>query len=62
MAEERFFSVVAVVFFKEREVARYPTHERAEWKVAELNALAERDPRGGIQYRVRPAEERSGNG
>ena len=62
MAQERPYSVVAVVFFKEREIARYPTREQAEWKAKELNALAERDPRGGVQYRVRPVEERLENG
>ncbi len=62
MAGERSFSVVAVVFFKEREIARYPTREHAEWKARELNALAERDPRGGVQYRVRPVEGRTERG
>ncbi len=62
MAGERSFSVVAVVFFKEREIARYPTREQAEWKARELNALAERDPRGGVQYRVRPVEGRTERG
>jgi hypothetical protein len=55
--EERPFSVVAVTFFGQREVARYPTREQAEWRARELNAWAERNPRGPIQYLVRPANE-----
>ena len=55
--EERPFSVVAVTFFGQREVARYPTREQAEWRARELNAWAERNPRGYVQYLVRPADE-----
>jgi hypothetical protein len=55
--EERPYSVVAVTFFGQREVARYPTREQAEWRARELNAWAERNPRGYIQYLVRPAGE-----
>ncbi len=54
---ERSFKVVAVLFFGEWEVARYPTREQAEWKARELNAWAERNPRGYIQYVVRPVRQ-----
>ena len=57
VVEERAFSVVAVTFFGQREVARYPTLEQAEWRARELNAWAERKPRGYVQYLVRPADE-----
>jgi hypothetical protein len=62
MTEERSFSVVAVTFFGKQEVARYPTLEQAEWRAKELNAWAERNPRGYIQYLVRPVEEPSEEG
>jgi hypothetical protein len=55
--EERPFSVVAVTFFGKQEVARYPTREQAEWRARELNAWAERNPRGYIQYLVRRVDE-----
>ncbi len=51
------FSVVAVTFFGKQEVARYPTREQAEWRAKELNEEAERNPRGYVQYLVRPIEE-----
>jgi hypothetical protein len=54
---ERSFKVVAVLFFGEWEVARYPTREQAEWRARELNAWAERHPRGYVQYVVRPVGE-----
>jgi hypothetical protein len=57
MTEERSFSVVAVTFFGKREVARYPTREQAERRAKELNEWSERNPRGYVQYLVRPAEE-----
>jgi hypothetical protein len=57
--EERSFSVVAVTFFGKREVGRFPTREQAEWRAEELNEQAERNPRGYVQYLVRPIEERS---
>jgi hypothetical protein len=60
MAQGRSFSVVAVTFFGKREVARYPTREQAEWKAREMNEWAERNPRGYVQYVVRPAEETRG--
>jgi hypothetical protein len=55
--EERSFSVVAVTFFGKKEVARYPTREQAEWRAKELNDWSERNPRGYVQYLVRPVDE-----
>jgi hypothetical protein len=55
--EERSFSVVAITFFGKKEVARYPTREQAEWRAKELNEQSERNPRGYVQYLVRPVEE-----
>ena len=55
--EERSFSVVAVTFFGKQEVARYPTREQAEWRAKELNEWSERNPRGYVQYLVRPVEK-----
>jgi len=55
--EERPFSVVAVTFFGKQEVARFPTREQAEWRARELNAWAERNPRGYVQYLVHRVEE-----
>jgi hypothetical protein len=60
--EERSFSVVAVTFFGKQEVARYPTREQAEWRAKELNEQSERNPRGYIQYLVRPVKERGREG
>ncbi len=60
--ERRPFSVVAVTFFGQREVGRYPTREQAEWRAGELNAWAERNPRGYVQYLVRRAEDDPGRG
>ena len=57
--EERSFSVVAVTFFGKWEVGRFPTREQAEWRAKELNEQAERNPRGYVQYLVRPVEEPS---
>jgi hypothetical protein len=54
---ERSFSVVAVTFFGEQEVGRFPTREQAEWRAKELNEWSERNPRGYIQYLVRTVEE-----
>lgn len=59
-SHEQTFSVMAVVFFSEREVARYPTREQAEWRARELNEWAERNPRGYVQYYVRPSREPGG--
>jgi hypothetical protein len=55
--EEAGYKVVAVVFFKEQEIARFPTLEQAEWRAKELNEWSERNPRGYIQYSVKPVEE-----
>ncbi len=55
--QERSFSVVAVTFFGKQEVGRFPTREQAEWRAKELNEQSERNPRGYIQYLVRPVEE-----
>lgn len=56
-AHEEGYSVVAVMFFGKHEVARFPTREQAEQRVAELNEAMERQPRGYIQYVVRPASQ-----
>jgi hypothetical protein len=55
--EERSFSVVAVTFFGKWSVGTFPTREQAEWRAKELNEQAERNPRGYIQYLVRPVRE-----
>lgn len=55
---ETGYKVVAIVFFREREVARFPTLEQAEWRAKEMNEWSERNPRGYVQYLVRPVEER----
>jgi hypothetical protein len=57
MADEEEFSVVAVMLFGKREVGRFPTREQAEWRAKELNEQSERNPRGYIQYLVRPVDE-----
>ena len=54
---ETGYKVVAIVFFGEREVARFPTLEQAEWRAKEMNEWSERNPRGYVQYLVRPVEE-----
>lgn len=54
LLEEAGYKVVMVVFFGEREVARFVTREQAEWRAKELNDWAQRNPRGYIQYLVRP--------
>ena len=58
--EEEGFKVVAVTLFGKIEVARYPTLEQAEWQARELNAEAERSPRGYVLYLVRPVERSEG--
>jgi hypothetical protein len=55
--EEAGYRVVAIVFFKQREIARFPTLEQAEWRAKELNKASERNPRGYVQYLVQPGEE-----
>jgi hypothetical protein len=57
--EEISFSVVAVTFFGKQEVGRFPTREQAEWRAKELNEWSERNPRGYVQYLVRPVEKPS---
>ncbi len=52
--EDNGYKVVMVVFFTEREVARFVTREQAEWRAKELNDWAQRNPRGYVQYLVRP--------
>jgi hypothetical protein len=59
--EEHEFEVVAVMLFGKVRVARYPTREQAEWRARELNAWAERNPRGYVQYLVRPAKAPGGD-
>jgi hypothetical protein len=54
---ETGYKVVAIVFFREREVGRFPTLEQAEWRAKEMNEWSERNPRGYVQYLVRPVEE-----
>jgi hypothetical protein len=43
--------------FEKQKVARHPTREQAEWRAKELNEEADRNPRGYVQYLVRPADE-----
>lgn len=57
MMEKRSFSVVAVTFFGKNEVGRFPTREQAEWRARELNEWSERNPRGYVQYLVRPTDK-----
>jgi hypothetical protein len=57
MVEQRTFSVVAVTFFGKKEVGRFATREQAEWHAKELNEWSERNPRGYVQYLVRPTHE-----
>ena len=44
---------------RKQEVGRFPTREQAEWRAKKLNEWAERNPRGYVQYLVRPVEEPS---
>jgi hypothetical protein len=55
--KETSYKVVAVMFFGKQEVGRFPTCEQAEWRAKELNDWTERNPRGYIQYMVRPVDE-----
>lgn len=57
MADEDEFSVIAVSFFGKWSVGTFPTREQAEWRAKELNEESERNPRGYVQYLVRPFEE-----
>ena len=54
---ETGYKVVAVMFFGEREVGWFPTLEQAEWRAKEMNEWSERNPRGYVQYLVRPVEQ-----
>lgn len=56
---EAGYKVIAAVFVGERELARFPTREQAEWRVRELNNRAERNPRGFVQYAARPVAKTS---
>lgn len=61
--ERSGYKVVAVMLFGEQEVAWFPTLEQAEQRVQELNEWAKRNPRGYVQYVVRPGERpRGGHG
>ena len=51
---------MVVTFFGEKELARFSTLEAAEARASELNEHAERNPRGYVQYVVRPVEGRRG--
>ncbi len=51
------YKVVVVMFFGEKEIGRFPTREQAEWRAREMNEWAERNPRGYVQYLVRPVEK-----
>jgi hypothetical protein len=55
--KETGYKVVAVMFFGEQEVGRFPTREQAEWRAQELSEWAERNPRGYVQYLVRRVVE-----
>lgn len=55
------FEIVAVTLFGKIVVASYPTLEQAEWRARELGEEAERNPRGYVQYLVRPARRSSGS-
>lgn len=57
MADEDKFSVVGVSFFGKWRVGTFPTREQAEWRARELNDWSERNPRGYVQYLVRPTDE-----
>ena len=58
---EAGYKVVAIMFFGEREVGRFPTLEQAEWRAKEMNEWSERNPRGYVQYLVRPIEQPPGD-
>lgn len=54
--DEPRYRVVAVTLFGKLEAGRFPTREQAEWRAKTLNEWVERDPRGYVQYVVRPVE------
>jgi hypothetical protein len=59
MSDKRAFSVVGITLFGKQRIGLFPTREQAEWRAKELNDWAERNPRGIIQYVIRPVEEPS---
>jgi hypothetical protein len=59
MSDNREFSVVGITLFGKQRIGLFPTREQAEWRAKELNDWAERNPRGIVQYVVRPVEEPS---
>ena len=59
MSDEREFSVVGITLFGKQRIGLFPTREQAEWRAKELNDWAERNPRGIVQYVVRPVDESS---
>ena len=58
--EEDRFRLVVVTFFGEKEIARFSTLEAAEQRAVEMNEHAEKNPRGYVQYVVRPVSGREG--
>ena len=54
--DEPRYKVVAVTLFGKLEAGRFPTPEQAEWRAKTLNEWVERNPRGYVQYVVRPVE------
>ena len=56
--EEARYKLMAVTFLGEKEIARFPVLEVAEQRASELNETAERNPRGYVQYVVRPVDGR----
>ena len=58
---ETGYKVVEIMFFGEREVGRFPTLEQAEWRAKEMNEWSERNPRGYVQYLVRPIAQPPGD-
>ena len=59
LVDREDFEIVAVTLFGKIVVARYPTLEQAEWRARALGEEAERNPRGYVQYVVRPARKSS---
>ncbi len=54
--DKREFKVLAVTLFGKIQISRHPTREQAEWRIRELEAEAERNPRSFTQYVIEPAE------
>lgn len=54
------FRVLAVTLFGKIQIARYRTREQAEWRVRELEAEAERNPRGFTQFIIEAAAKPPG--